>query len=265
MTSCYTVSDNITKSLMKTTNFLWVYCTKNDIGVFFDWMNARIFLWPFFIKLATIRSRPFKFSSATIVLFILLFFGLLFSLYFYFFLLLNLFGGGTCVTSVFFSVLFLDGILAKKFVMLYFLCISWASFGFTGMNRSGIKRTKWFNCQSFSKSVFVVCGHNIDAVFSVFTRGETVTLSHFVWQWGFFIWDQQILCCQKTKLANAYIWWKQLHISSLMESNIAFSKLSTPYFKISSASYKDLFLTISPTTLIRNSFKSSGCSPVSNF
>ena len=33
------------------------------------------------------------------------------------------FGGGTCVTSVFFSVLSLDGILAKKFVMSQILCI----------------------------------------------------------------------------------------------------------------------------------------------
>ena len=164
--------DNITKRLMGTTNFLWPYCTKKDIGVFFDWLNARIFLWPFFIKLATIRSRPFKFSSAVIVFVILLFFGLSFSLFFYFFLLLVFFGSDTCVTSVFFSVLLLDGILSKRFVLLHFLCIGWVSFVFTGMTCSGNKTTKWLGCQLFSKSVSVVCDHNIDTVFSAFTRGE---------------------------------------------------------------------------------------------
>ena len=43
------------------------------------------------------------------------------------------------------------------------------------MSRSGIKRIKWFGCQLISESVFVVCDHNIDAVFSAFTRGEIVT------------------------------------------------------------------------------------------
>ena len=93
MKSCFTVSDNITKSLVGTTNFLWANCTEKRVGVFFDWLNARIFLWPFFIKLATIRSRTFKFSSAMIVLFILLFFGLSFPLLFHFSLLLHPFWG----------------------------------------------------------------------------------------------------------------------------------------------------------------------------
>ena len=61
------------------------------MGVFIDWLNGRIFLWPFFTKLATMRSRPFKFSSAMIVLFIPLFSGLSFLPFFHFFLFLNLF------------------------------------------------------------------------------------------------------------------------------------------------------------------------------
>ena len=175
MKNCFTVSDNITKSLMWTTNFLWANCPKKSMGVFLDWLNARIFLWPFFIKLATIRSIPFKFSSAMIVLFILLFFSLFPSLSFFTsFYFLIFFGGGTCVISVFFSVLLLDGILAKKFVMPNFFCIGWVSFGFT-------------------KSVFVVCDHDIDAVFSVFTRGEIVTFKSFCLTKGFFIRDKQIL------------------------------------------------------------------------
>ena len=156
------------------------------MGVFFDWLNARIFFWPFFIKLATIRSRHFKFSSAMIVLFLLLFFGLSFPSLFTFFPFLIIFGSGTCVTSAFFSVLLLDGILAKKFVMSHVLRIGWVSFGFTQMSHSVIKRTKWFGCQSFSKSVSVVCDHNNDAVFSVFTRGEVVTFKSFRLTKGFF-------------------------------------------------------------------------------
>ena len=121
-----------------------------------------------------------------IILFILLFFGLSFSLIFTYFFFLILFGGGTCVTSAFFSVLLFDGILAKKFVMSHFFRIGWVSFGFTRMSRSGIKRTKWFGCQSFSKSASLVCHHNIDAVFSVFTRGEIVTFKSFRLTRGFF-------------------------------------------------------------------------------
>ena len=59
--------------------------------------------------------------------------------FFHFFFLLIFFGGGTCVTSVFISVLLLDSSLAKKFVMLHFLCIGWVSFGFTWMIHSGNK------------------------------------------------------------------------------------------------------------------------------
>ena len=181
------------------------------MGVFFDLLNARIFLWPFFIKLATIRSRPFKVSRVMIVLFIFLFFDLSFPLFFHFFLLLNLFGGGTCVTYVFFSVLLLDGILAKKFVMPNFFCIGWVSFGFT-------------------KSVFVVCDHNIDAVFSLFTRGEIVTFKSFRLTKGFFHSGWTDLILQQTTLANAYIWRKLPYVLFLIESNISSSKLSAPYF-----------------------------------
>ena len=69
MKSCFAVSSNITIKLMGTTIFLWEKLYKKGMGVLFDWRNARIFLWPFSIKLAMIRSRPFKFSSATICLF----------------------------------------------------------------------------------------------------------------------------------------------------------------------------------------------------
>ena len=54
------------------------------------------------------------------------------------------------------------------------------------MSRSGTKRTKWFGCQSFSKSVFDVCDHNIDAVFSAFTGGEIVRFKSFRLTKGFF-------------------------------------------------------------------------------
>ena len=106
--------------------------------------------------------------------------------FFTFLSFLILSGGGTCITSTFFSVLLLDGILSKRFVMSHFLRIGLVSFGFTRMSRSGIKRTKWFGCQSFSKSVSLVCHHNIDAVFSVFTRGEIVTFKSFRLTMGFF-------------------------------------------------------------------------------
>ena len=180
MKSCFTVSGNITKSLMGTTNFLWANCTeKKGMGVFFDWLNARIFLWPFLSNLQRYVADP----SSFLVLWssYLFFFSLVFPSPTFF-----TFGGGTCVTSAFFSVLLLDGILAKKFVMSHFLRNGWVSFGFTRMSRSKIKRTKWFGCQSFSKSVSVVCDHNIDPVFSVFTRGEIVTFKSFHLTKGFF-------------------------------------------------------------------------------
>ena len=181
-----------------------------------------------------------------IVLFILLFFSLFPSLSFFTsFYFLIFFGGGTCVISVFFSVLLLDGILAKKFVMPNFFCIGWVSFGFT-------------------KSVFVVCDHNIDPVFSVFTRGEIVTFKSFRLTKGFFHSGWTDLILQQTTLTNAYTWRKFLYVFFLIESNISSSKLSAPYFKKSPASYKDLFLTISPTTLIRNSVESWDCSLVRN-
>ena len=172
MKSRFTVSDNITKSLMGTTNFLWANSPEKSVGVFFDWLNARIFLWPFFIKLATISSIPFIFSSAMIVLLILLFFGLSISSFFTSSSFLIFFRDGTCVASVFFSVLLLDGILVKEFVMSHFLCIGWVLFRFT-------------------KSVFVVCDHNIDAVFSVFTRGDIVAFKSFCLTKGFFHYSRQ--------------------------------------------------------------------------
>ena len=121
-----------------------------------------------------------------IILFILLFFGLSCPLFFTFFSFLILFGGGTCVTSAFFSVLLLDGILTKKNCNVT-LSSYWLSFVWFYTNESsGIKRTKWFGYQLFSKSVSVVCDHNIDAVFSVFTRGEIVTFKSFRLTKGFF-------------------------------------------------------------------------------
>ena len=44
MKSCFTVSDNITKSLMGTTNFLWANCTKKALGSSLtDWMQGFFF------------------------------------------------------------------------------------------------------------------------------------------------------------------------------------------------------------------------------
>ena len=186
MKSCFTVSDNIIKSLMGTTNSLWANFTEKRMGVLFDWLNARISFDHSLSNLQRYVAGPSRFlvlwSSS------LFFFSSVFPSpsFFTFFSFLILFGGGTYVTSAFFSVLLLDGILAKKFVMSHFLRNGWVSFGFTRMSRSKIKRTKWFGCQSFSKSVSVVCDHNIDPVFSVFTRGEIVTFKSFHLTKGFF-------------------------------------------------------------------------------
>ena len=180
MKSCFTVSGNITKSLMGTTNFLWANCTeKKGMGVFFDWLNARIFLWPFLSNLQRYVADP----SSFLVLWssYLFFFSLVFPSPTFF-----TFGGGTCVTSAFFSVLLLDGILTKKNCNVT-LSSYWLSFVWFYTNESsGIKRTKWFGYQLFSKSVSVVCDHNIDAVFSVLTRGEIVTFKSFRLTMGFF-------------------------------------------------------------------------------
>ena len=63
----------------------------------------------------------------------------------------------------------------------------WSSFVWFYTNESfRDKRRKWFSCQSFSKSVSVVHDHNIDAVFSIFTRGEIATFKSFCLTKGFF-------------------------------------------------------------------------------
>ena len=125
---------------MGTTDFLWANCAKKRHGgsPLTGWMKG-FFFGNFFIKLAMIRSRPFRFSSAIIVLLILLLVSLSLPLFFHFFFLLIFFGGGTCVTPVFIAALLLDSSLAKKFVMLHFLCIGWVWFGFTWMIHSGNK------------------------------------------------------------------------------------------------------------------------------
>ena len=144
------MSDNITKSLMGTTNFLWANCTKKAWGscvtgwiqgFFFDHSLSNLQQYVAYPSsfLVLWSSSLFFFSSVLPSLSL-----------FTSFSFLIFFSGGTFVTSVFFSVILLNGILVNKFVMSHFLCISWLSFGFTWMSHSGIKRTKWFGCQLFS-------------------------------------------------------------------------------------------------------------------
>ena len=185
MKNCFTVSDNITKSLMETTNFLWANCTKKRHGGLLWLANARIFLWPFFIKLVTICSRPFKFSSAMIVLFILLFFGLSFSLFFDFFLLLNLYWQWHLCHFCFLRSTFTWWYFSEKVCNVVFSVLvelrlvlhEWVVQG--SKEQNGLAVNRFLN-------QYVVCDHNIDAVFSVFTRGEIVTFKPFCLTKGFF-------------------------------------------------------------------------------
>ena len=123
MKSRFTVSENITKSLMGTTNFLWANCTKKVseysltgwIQEFFFDHSLSKWQW----CMADSSSFLVLWSSSLFLSYLVF----PFPSFFTSFSFLIFLGSGTCVTSVFFLVLLLDGILAKKFVMSHFLCI----------------------------------------------------------------------------------------------------------------------------------------------
>ena len=142
-------------------------------------------------------SRLFKFSSAMIVLFILLFFGLSFPFSFTLFSFFIFFGGGTCVTSIFFSVLLLDDILAKTFITSHFLSTDWVSFGSTRMSRQGSKEQNYLDANRFLNQYLLRVTIILTTCFQFLPKEKLLWLSNFVWQRGFLIRDKQILCYSK--------------------------------------------------------------------
>ena len=116
MKSCFTVSDNITKSLIRTTNILWVNSTKKKVwgSSLTGWMEGFFFdhSLPNLQRCVADPSSFLVLWSSSLYLFSPVFPS---SLFFTSFSFLIFFGVGTCVTSVSFSVLLLHGILTKKF------------------------------------------------------------------------------------------------------------------------------------------------------
>ena len=195
MKSCFTVLGNITKSLMETTNFLWANCTEKKArgSSLTGWMQGF-----FFDHSLSNLQRYVADPSSFLVLWssYLFFFSLVFPspTFFTSFSFLILFGGGTCVTFAFFSVLLLDGILAEKIVMSHFLRIGWVSFGFTRMSLQGSKEQNGLAANCFLNQ-YLLCVTIIPTpCFQFLPEEKLLHLSHFVWQGGFLIWDKQILC-----------------------------------------------------------------------